>query len=142
MRLPWHSRKPARTGRAGSAAGVSYESETEVASRSHPGVRLRIARMTFVRRIELMREVRELARRMEFLGAGKEPADKMDAALLQAEIDQVYVRCGVREVLGLRIDGASAKPEDLAAGPEELFREVLAAVKKELGLSEEERKNS
>src|SRR5947209_3031035 len=120
MKFPWHSRSEGGTGGAGSAAGASYESEREVASQSHPAVRLRIARMTFAHRIALMREVRELARRVEFLSAGKEPADNMDAALLQADIDRVYVRCGVRKVLGLRIDGAVATPEDLVSGPEEL----------------------
>ena len=39
--------------------------------------------------------------------------------------------------------GVAAGPELLAeAGPEELFREALAAVRRETGLSEEERKNS
>jgi hypothetical protein len=41
------------------------------------------------------------------------------------------------------VDGSIAGPELLAeAGPEELFREALAAVRRETGLNEEERKNS
>ncbi len=55
-----------------------------------------------------MRRVRELARRVEFLGAGKDPEDKMDAALLQAEIEQLYVTWGVKAVEGLTVDGANA----------------------------------
>ena len=88
-----------------------------------------------------MRRVRELARRMEFLGAGKDSADKMDAALLRAEIEQLYVAWGVKAVEGLTVNGIAAGPEMLAEGPESLFREALEAVRKELGLSEEERKN-
>jgi len=86
--------------------------------------------------------VRELARRVEFLGAGQDPADKMDAALLRAEIEQLYVTWGVKAVEGLTIDGVTAGPEMLTSGPEAVFHEALAAVRKEIGLSEEERKNS
>ncbi len=66
----------------------------------------------------------------------------MDAALLQAEIDRLYLTWGLRAVSGLDVDGAAATPELLAeAGPEDLFREALAAVRAETGLSEAERKN-
>ena len=102
-----------------------------------------MTRMSFGRRVELMRKVRELARRMEFLKAGPEPGDKMDAALLQAEIDRVYLAWGLKSVSGLDVDGVDATPETLAdAGPEELFREALEAVRAETGLNEAERKNS
>ncbi len=44
---------------------------------------------------------------------------------------------------GLTVDGIAASPELLAERDRRnLFREALAAVRKELGLSEEERKNS
>jgi len=43
---------------------------------------------------------------------------------------------------GLELDGSPATPASLASdGPEDLFREALAAVKAECGLTEEERKN-
>jgi hypothetical protein len=136
MKFPWHSDK--RQANAG-----SYASDTLVNSRAFPGVTFTIARMSFGRRVELMRRVRELARRTEFLAASEEAGDKMDAALLQAEIERTYVMWGVKSVTGLAVDGVAAGPELLAeAGPEELFREALAAVRKETGLSEEERKNS
>ena len=46
----------------------------------------------------------------------------MDAALLRAEIDRLYVMWGVRGVSGLRVDGAEATPELLAeAGPEDVI---------------------
>ena len=45
-------------------------------------------------------------------------------------------------VAGLVVDGREADPPMLVeAGPEELFREALAAVRAETGLTEEERKN-
>jgi hypothetical protein len=84
-----------------------------------------------------------MARRAEFLAASEGSGDKMDAALLQSEIERVFVMWGVTAVSGLVVDARVAGPELLAeAGPEELFREALAAVRRETGLSEEERKNS
>ena len=122
---------------------MTYESVTVVESQVAPGVTFAVARMSFGRRVELMRKVRELARRMEFLEAGKEPADRMDAAMLQAEIDRLFLAWGLRAVSGLELDGREASPELLAeAGPEDLFREALSAVRAETGLTEEQRKNS
>jgi hypothetical protein len=107
-----------------------------------PGVRFRIVKMSFGRRMELMTRVREIARRMEFLAAGIDAGGKMDAGLAQAEIERLYVMWGVNEISGLVIDGQPATPELLAAtGPEELFREALVLVRSETGLNEEERKN-
>jgi hypothetical protein len=114
----------------------------EVKSRTTPGVTLRVAKMSFGRRVELMQRVRELARRTEFLAASGEVGEKMDSALLRAEIERLYVMWGVKAVAGLAVDGTIAGPELLAeAGPEELFREALALVRRETGLNEEERKN-
>jgi hypothetical protein len=122
---------------------MTYESVAVVDSRVASGVTFTVARMSFGRRVDLMRKVRELARRMEFLEAGKDPGDRMDAALLQAEIDRLYLVWGLQAVAGLELDGSQATPESLAeAGPEDLFREALAAVRSQTGLSEEERKNS
>jgi hypothetical protein len=136
MKFTWHSGKE-------KTADRSYASETVVESRTVPGVTFTIAKMSFGRRVELMRRVRELARRTEFLAASEEAGDKMDAGLLQAEIERLYVMWGVKAVSGLSVDGSVAGTELLAeAGPEELFREALAAVRRETGLSEEERKNS
>ena len=131
MKSPWHS-----------VSHMTYESVTAVASKVAPGVLYSIARMSFTRRLELMRTVRDLARRAEFLEAGQEPAGQMDAALLQAEIDMLYLTWGLRSISGLELDGEPATPELLAErGPEELFREALAAVRAEAGLSAAERKN-
>jgi hypothetical protein len=121
---------------------MTYESVKAVESRVAPGVTFRIARMSFARRVELMRQIRELARRMEFLEAGQKPGETMDATLIQVEINRLYLMWGLVEVAGLEVDGTVATAAVLAeSGPEDLFREALAAVKAETGLSGAERKN-
>jgi hypothetical protein len=120
---------------------MNYESEIEIASEAAPGVRLRVVRMSFGRRVELMRRVRELARKVECFEAG-DLGQRMDAGVLRAEIDRLYVAWGLVAVSGLSVDGAAGTAESLIErGPEELFREALAAVRREAGLSEDERKN-
>jgi len=132
MKLPWHS----------DSRGARTESRRVVESRLAPGVRYRIRRMSFARRVELMTRVREIARREEFLKASEETGERMDAGLLRAAIDRVYVEWGLEAVTGLTVDGREADPRLLIeAGPEEFFREALEAVRRETGLSEEERKN-
>ena len=119
-----------------------YESVAVVESRVANGVKYSVAKMSFGRRTELMRQVRELARRMDFLESGQDAGQKMDAALLRVEIDRLYVKWGLRAISGLTLDGMEATPESLAeAGPEELFREVVAVVRGQTGLSAPERKN-
>ncbi len=121
---------------------MNYDSVTVVNSAVAPGVTFSVAKMSFGRRVELMKRVRELAREVEFREAGPEAGDKMDAALLQAEIDRLFLKWGLVAVAGLELDGSNATPESLAeAGPEELFREALAAVRTQAGLTDEERKN-
>jgi hypothetical protein len=121
---------------------MEYSSVSTVESKRAPGVRFRIARMSFRRRVELMRRIRELGAKAEFLRAGSEPQEQMESALLQAEIDGVYLAWGLQAVEGLWLDGEPATAERLAeVGPEELVREALEAVKSETGLSEDERKN-
>jgi len=122
---------------------MNYESVAMVESRVAPGVTFTVSRMSFGRRVELMRRIRELAGRSEFLEAGPDATSKMDAALLRAEIDRLYVKWGMKAVSGLVLDGTEATPESLAdAGPEDLFREGLEAVRAETGLNEAQRKNS
>ena len=121
---------------------MEYQSKVTVESQSHPGVRFTLHRMSFGRRVELLRRVRELAGRAEFLEAGNDPREKIEATLLVAEIDRLYLLWGLAGIEGLEVDGQRATPELLLeAGPEELCREALAAVKSEAGLSEEEQKN-
>lgn len=90
-----------------------------------------------------MRDVRELARKLEFCRAGESDSDQMDAHLLNAEIERAYLIWGLLSVRGLKIDGIDATPETLmCAGPENLVREAIQAVKMECGLTETESKNS
>jgi hypothetical protein len=121
---------------------MEYLSYEIVDSKLAVGVSYTVAKMSFGRRVELTRRIRELAARKEFLEAGDAPADKMEAALLASEIDRIYALWGLKDVTGLEVDGLAATPESLAAsGPEDLFREALAAIKHQCGLSEAERKN-
>jgi len=121
---------------------MEYKSCEIIESTVASGVSYTVVKMSFGRRVELMRRIRELAARKEFVEAGDTPNEKMEAALLASEIDRIYVLWGLKEVEGLELDGLPATPESLAtSGPEELFREALAAVKQQCGLSETERKN-
>jgi hypothetical protein len=121
---------------------MEYQSTVRRESKSHPGVRFSVYRMSFGRRLELLRRVRELAARAEFLAAGNDPREKIEATLLAGEIDRLYLLWGLAGVEGLEVDGQAATPELLVeAGPEPLCREVLSAVRAEAGLDEEELKN-
>jgi hypothetical protein len=121
---------------------MTYESTVTVASAVMPAVTYTVAKMSFARRTDLMRRIRELARQAEFLHAGQDAGGQMDAALLEAEIDRIYLLWGLREVAGLQIDGLPATPESLAAaGPEDLCREAAEAVRSATGLTQAERKN-
>lgn len=108
----------------------------------HPGVEFAVSRMSFGRRIELMKKVRDLATRAEFFEAGCDEKNRMEASLLGAEIDRLYLEWGLAEIRGLELDGEPATPRMLLErGPEDLCREALEAVRLECGLSETERKN-
>jgi hypothetical protein len=123
-------------------SSTSWNSTKVVASNERPGVEFVIARMTFGRRIELMRKVRDLAVRLEYFEAGRDAKNEMEASLLGAEIDRLYIRWGLEEIRGLELDGAPATADSLIeSGPEELFLEALTAVRAECGLVENERKN-
>ncbi|MEQ1947931.1 MAG: hypothetical protein ABL995_12125 [Bryobacteraceae bacterium] len=107
-----------------------------------PGVRFAVARMSFGRRIELARRMREIGRKIEFFEAGSDARDKLEAAALGAEIDREYLAWGLVAVDGLQIDGMDALPETvIEKGPAELSSEMLDRIKRECALSEAERKN-
>ena len=92
--------------------------------------------------MELSRRVRELSRRVEFLEAGPEMHEKIEASILAQEIDAMYLHSGLVSVEGLIIDGEPATAVRLLEkGPEGLTREVVSAIKEQCGLSEPERKN-
>lgn len=136
--------------RAGAAGGgeaivkpaLQYESALSTDSKAAPGVRFAIHRISFGRRMELSRRVRELSRKAEFLAAGTEIDEKIEANILAQEIDAMYLQWGLISVEGLTIDGEPASCEQLLEkGPEGLVREIVSAIRAQCGLSEEERKN-
>ena len=133
----------ARTSDANSASGsLQYESTISIQSNAAPGVTFVIHRISFGRRMELSRRVRELSQKAEFLEAGVQIQERIEAGILAQEIDALYVRWGLVSVHGMTIDGEPANCESLIEkGPEELVSEVVRAVKLQCGLSEAERKN-
>lgn len=89
-----------------------------------------------------MTRVRDLAAKIEYFEAAKDERNRMEASLLAAELDRLYLEWGLEEVRGLAIDGEPATRELLCQrGPEPLVREAIDAIRRECGLSEEERKN-
>jgi len=106
------------------------------------GVRYEILRVSFGRRIELARRIREIGRKMEYLEAGNDPRETLEATVLAAEIDRAYLEWGLVSVEGLEIDGAAATAETLVdRGPVDLAMEILGRIKSECGMSGDERKN-
>jgi hypothetical protein len=132
-----------REGAGGGAKdALRYESVISTNSRAAPGVTFAIHRISFGRRMELSRRVRELSRKAEFLQAGTEIHEKIEANILAQEIDAMYLHWGLVSMEGLTIDGEVATAELLLEkGPEELVREVVGAIKEQCGLGEAERKN-
>jgi hypothetical protein len=119
-----------------------WHSNKTLASEVMPGVEFVIARMTFGRRLELMKRVRDLAARLEYFDAGREEKNRIEASLLGAQLDRLYIEWGLEEIRALELDGEAATPQSLIdRGPEDLFQEILAAIKSECGLNEQERKN-
>jgi hypothetical protein len=105
-------------------------------------MRVWIRRMSLGRRIELARQVRDLAGKLEYHEASEKVVDRVEAALIGAEIDAAYLRWGVLNVDGFEIDGVAATAQDLiSAAPEALVREIVARIKRECGLTDAERKN-
>ena len=136
-------KKTKEAGKAGTVeALVSYESVLKIESKVMPGVRFAINRISFGRRMELSRRVREITQRAEFLEAGSELHEKIEAGMLAQEVDAMYLRWALVALEGLQIDGAPATAEQLLdRGPDELAREIVASIKQQCGLSEAERKN-
>jgi hypothetical protein len=121
---------------------TKYESVVWIESKAVRGVRFAIHRVSFGRRMELSRRVRELSRKAEFLEAGTEINEKIEAGILAQEIDAMYLHWGLLSIKGLIIDGEPATGARLLEkGPEDLTREVVSAIKEQCGLSEPERKN-
>jgi hypothetical protein len=123
-------------------APVPYQSVITSESTALPGVVFVINRISFGRRMELSRLVREITRKAEFLEAGTELQERIEAGILTHEVDAMYLRWGLVSLEGLTIDGMPAAPEQLLdSGPEALTQEIVAAIKAQCGRTEAERKN-
>ncbi|MEO8660910.1 MAG: hypothetical protein ABI693_20735 [Bryobacteraceae bacterium] len=121
---------------------MDYESMVRLESKCAEGVSFQILRMSFGRRLELIRQVRELSRKLEFLRTSDGIEDRLESSLLAGQIDTLYLEWGLSSVDGLVLDGVPATiAEVISKGPEELCREILDAIRKECSLSEDERKN-
>ncbi len=119
-----------------------YDSLITVRSKAMPAVTFAIKRMSFGRRMELSRRAREISKKAEFLEAGNQLHEKIEASILAQEVDAMYLRWGLASIEGLTIDGEPATAERLLErGPDELTREIVGAIKEQCGLSETERKN-
>ena len=90
---------------------MEYASERRIESKALPGVWFTIARMSFGRRIELTQRIWELAGRVEHLEAGGDARGKLEAALVAAEIDGVYLRWGLRKIEGLSASDSALREE-------------------------------
>lgn len=121
---------------------TAHESGVWFDSEACAGVRYKVKRVSVSRRIELARKIREIGRKLEFLEAGNDAREKIEAAVLAAEIDQAYLEWGLAGVEGLSIDGEEATPAAVIdKGPIALATEILIRIKAECGLRENERKN-
>lgn len=121
---------------------MDYSSTADFESQTCPGVTFTIRRMSFERRLELIRRVRDAARELEFRTAGESMDDQLAGAAIHAAVEGLYIRWGLHRLHGLRIDGADADTDALLSrGPEVLCREIASEVRRECGLTDEERKN-
>jgi hypothetical protein len=119
----------------------SYASLLWSESETIRGVRYAIRRVSLSQRIELTKRARELSLRHDFLKAG-DTADQLEESLADLLIRRLYLEWGLAELTGLEIDEQPATVEVLIErGPEGLANEIVAAIRGQLGLSEEERKN-
>lgn len=117
---------------------------SSVTHRSHQvdGVSFTVKKMSLGGRLELARRIRQIGIKREFHKAGGTIEDELEVGIIENEINRAYLEWGVTSVCGLVIDGAEATIDMLIErGPECLTTEMLAAVRGELSLSEEERKN-
>ena len=127
---------------SGGTANESYESVLMIRSKAMPAVTFAIKRVSFGRRMDLSRRAREISRKAEFLEAGTQLGEKIEAGILTQEIDAMYLAWGLVMIQGLTIDGEAATVENLLEnGPDELTREVVDTIKAQCGLSDVERKN-
>lgn len=110
-------------------------------STTTPEVRFAVRRISLGARIDLMKRIRELTLRNEFLKAG-DAADRLEASLSEMLVQELLVNWGLTAITGLMIDGNAATRDDVVdKAPEDLADEIARAVWQEADLTEDERKN-
>jgi len=121
---------------------MNYESTLTYHSEAMPGVIFTIRRISFGRRLELLKTLRGLALNLERHGSGEREIDKIDTAITEAEMQARYIAWGLVNLSGLKIDGAEVNAATLIeSGPEPLCKEVAEHIRAECFLTSEERKN-
>ncbi len=121
---------------------VRYSSVRHCKSAVMPGVEYALRRVSLAQRIELARRAQELAAKYEFLKAG-DSADQLEASIADLLVRRLYLEWGISSISGMTVDGRSAAISDvIEKGPEVLTDEMMGAIKEELGLTDDERKNS
>ncbi|HEX4809178.1 MAG TPA: hypothetical protein VH325_09625 [Bryobacteraceae bacterium] len=121
---------------------VEYSTVRWFDSGTLPGVSFAIRRVSLQMRLELAKRMRELSIRDEFLNAGG-PSERLEAAENELAARSVLILWGLSQIARLTLDGEPATPESIVEkAPEELANEIVVAIRSELGLSEQERKNS
>jgi len=121
---------------------MHYNSTIQYESSTIPGVRFTLWRLSFGKRLELLRRVHGLAAKQEFFTASQTVESQYGAAILEQEVQQVYLQCCLVQVEGMLIDGEPASTEILIhRGPESLVEEITSAIHRQMGLTAEEQKN-
>ena len=125
-----------------SRTGEHYESCFEFQSSHYPAVRCRVIRPSFRRRLELTQLLGDLVQTLEYHESGSTWSDQCKTARLATELDILIVRWGLVSIDGLHIDGEPAVVDTLIErGPEALTRELSERIRRECGLTDDERKN-
>ncbi|MBV8706157.1 MAG: hypothetical protein JO182_13885 [Acidobacteriaceae bacterium] len=121
---------------------AEYSSVAWRNSNTYKGVRYAVRKMSLAQRIEMAERIQQLSSKYEFLKTG-DALEKAEAHLADLLVRKLYLEWGLAIVEGLAIDGEKASVELLIEkGPELLCDEIIASIRAELELSEEERKNS
>lgn len=121
---------------------AEYSSVVWRNSNIYKSVRYAVRKMSLAQRIEMAERIQELSSKHEFLKAGG-TLEKAEAHLADLLVRKLYLEWGLAVVEGLVIDGEKVSVELLIEkGPELLCDEIVASIRAELELSEEERKNS
>lgn len=119
-----------------------YESVQWHQSQVITGVRFAVRKISLASRLELIKKIRDLCLKHEFLRSG-DRTEQSEGTLADLLVEKLYLEWGLLAIKGLTIDGAAATIDSLIqSGPEVLTDEIVARIRFELGLSEDEIKNS